>query len=81
MSTPTDSPLPDRFDGPLPLRLWLKPVEPLLPILHDTRDKPIGQFTMQELIAWGLALGYLGTTILIADRLLINLLNVAVKGR
>jgi hypothetical protein len=81
MSTPTEHPLPDRFDGPLPLRLWLRPVEPMLPVLCETQDKPIGQFTMKELLAWAATLGYFTCSLMLAEKLAFNLLHVAVRGR
>lgn len=88
MSTPTDGELSAIVDGPDPFagmpalaRLWLKPVESVYPTLKGTQDKPIGQFTMPELIAWGLTLAYLATSMALAETLALNVLRVAVRGR
>ena len=88
MSTPTSG-LPGPFGHGLPrdhftgalTRLWLKPVEQLLPVLADTQDKPIGQFTMRELVAWGATLGYLVGSMMLAEAMLLNLARVAIRGR
>lgn len=88
MSTPTDGPVdpfgaglprPDRFSGLT--ALWLKPVEPLLPVLAATEDKPIGQFTMKELLAWACTLGYVFASVTLAEAMVLNLARVAVRGR
>jgi hypothetical protein len=84
---PTDGPvgpigagLPrDRFTGLA--ALWLKPVEELLPIMVQTQNKPIGQFTMTELLAWACTLGYMFASITLAETMLLNLARVAVRGR
>lgn len=88
MSTPTDGELsaivdgPDPFDGlPLLAQLWLKPIRGVAPVLKATKDKPIGQFTMEELLAWAATLTYLFTSAALAGQLAGNLLRVAVRGR
>lgn len=88
MSTPTDGELSALVNGPGPfegkpalVRLWLKPVESVYPTLKGTVDKPIGQFTMPELIAWGLTLAYLATSVALAETLAFNLARVALRGR
>ena len=86
MCTPTDGPV-DPFGPGLPhpvgrlTALWLKPVEELLPIMVQTKDKPIGQFTMHELLAWACTLGYMFASITLAEAMLLNLARVAVRGR
>jgi hypothetical protein len=87
MSTPTDG-LPgpacpaDRLAVQHPLvRAWLRPVIPLLPVLLDTEDKPVGQFTMRELITWGTVLAYIAGSVALAEALALNVLRVAVRGR
>lgn len=84
MFTPTSRELDELVygpDAPALLRLWLKPVEPLLPVLAETRDKPVGQFTVPELMAWGLTVGYIASSMALAELLALNLLRVAVRGR
>jgi hypothetical protein len=79
------------IDGPLDpfvpqemprlMQLWLRPVDPLRPILNDTVSKPIGQFTMRELLAWGATLTYLFSSVMLAEAMLLNLARVAIRGR
>jgi hypothetical protein len=37
--------------------LALRPVSPMFPVLAATKDKPLGEFTMTELLTWG-AVGF-----------------------
>ena len=88
MCTPTDGELSQIVNGPGPLedmprlaRLWLRPVEPLLPVLRETRDKPLGQLTVPELLTWAACLGYMVASMALAETLALNLVRVAVRGR
>lgn len=88
MSTPTDGELSQLVNGPDPFgglpklaQLWLKPVRDVAPTLIATKDKPVGQFTVPELLAWGLTIGYLMASVALAETLAFNLLRVAVRGR
>jgi hypothetical protein len=81
MSTPTSGPV-DPFGPGFPYpgggrltALWLKPVEELLPIMVQTKDKPIGQFTMQELMS------YVFASASLAGAMAGNLVRVAIRGR
>lgn len=87
MSSATDGPL-DPFGHGLPdvgggrlYELWMTPIKPILPTLRKTVDKPIGQLTMQEILAWGLAVGYIVATVTVAEAMLMNLARVAIRGR
>jgi len=89
MPSPTDGPLdpfgpaePGILTGSHPLvRAWLRPVAPLLPVMAATQDKPIGQFTMTELITWGTVIAYIASSMMLAESLALNVLRVAVRGR
>lgn len=85
--TADDGPLdpfsPPRYGGVAGkvTELWFRPLEPLLPILKDTAAKPIGQFTMTELLAWGVTFGYLISSMMVAEMMLLNVARVAIRGR
>lgn len=85
MPSPTDrrapAPRPDALDAPLLVRAWLRPVAPLLPVLEATRDKPLGQLTMTELLSWAAVLGYVTLSVTVGEVLALNVLRVAVRGR
>jgi hypothetical protein len=80
----SDGPL-DPWPGTLPtsrlVGLWLKPVETLLPVLQATAEKPIGQFTMREVLAWSCTIGYIMASVTLAEAMAINVLRVAIRGR
>jgi hypothetical protein len=81
---PTDRDL-DRLvngpDMPAALRLWLKPVDDLLPTLEETRDKPLGQLTVPEVLAWVTVIAYFTSSIALAGALAGNVARVAIRGR
>lgn len=89
MSTPTDGPLDPfgpgapSFSGPAGavLEFWLRPVRDVLPTLNATADKPIGQFTVPELMSWALVLGYVFASASLAGAMAGNIVRVAVRGR
>ena len=88
---PTSGPL-DPFGDGLPavmvpnvadaaLRLWLQPLQPLLPVLRETADKPVAEMTMKELIAWGMVAFYAFSSGMLAATIARNIVRVAVAGR
>jgi len=79
MPLPTDA---EPFAGANPLaRLWAKPIKDILPTLEATKDKPVGQFTMGELLSWAAVVGYVIGSMVVAETLALNVLRVAVRGR
>lgn len=83
-NTPTDADLRALVGGPLqdlhPLvRVWLKPVDGLLPVLADTQDKPLAELTVTEAIAWGATIAYIATSTALATQLAAGVLASAVR--
>jgi hypothetical protein len=88
MSSPTDGELAALVNGPDPfghlpraVQLWLAPVKPVMPVLQDSMAKPIGQYTMTELLAWSLTIAYITGSLALVQALTLNLIRVAVIGR
>jgi hypothetical protein len=88
MPSPTDGPL-DPFPAGHDLlvtahplaRAWLAPVRRQLAVMEETKGKPIGQFTMPEVIAWATVILYAVNTGMLAGMMAGNVLRVAVRGR
>lgn len=62
------------------LRIWLRPIRDELVVVSSTFDKPLGQFTMPELMAWGTVFCYAAATGMIAGRLAGNLAVTILRG-
>jgi hypothetical protein len=60
--------------------LWLMPIRKPLAQASATAEKPIGEMTVPDLMAWVYVLGYGGISGYIAGRLIGNLLVVALGG-
>lgn len=65
---------------PGPLRVWLKPVEPMLGKVIATRDKPLAELTMPEVLSWCYVIAYCMGTGMIAARLAANTAAVILHG-
>lgn len=61
--------------------LWVKPIEPLLPEIKGAIGKPLSEVTLHELLACLVAFGYVFSSVMLAEAMLLNLLRVAVRGR
>lgn len=62
------------------IRAWSRPVRSQLESIDASMDKPIGQMTMPELMAWVYVLGYGGLTGYVAGTMAANLLHSALRG-
>lgn len=90
MPSPTDGPL-DPFGPYQPppalaaahpaVRAWLRPVASELAVMTATRDKPLGQLTLPEVLAWAVVLGYAALTGAVLGAMAGNVLRVAALGR
>lgn len=60
--------------------LWLKPVQEPLQIAAATKDKPLGELTMTEFLAWGAVIMYATAAGMLAGHLLANVATVALRG-
>lgn len=67
-------------DLPVLGRLWLKPIEGLIPVLKETEGKRLGDLTMPEVMAWGLTVSYCLATGMLAGNVAANLARVALHG-
>lgn len=65
---------------PAPVQLWARPVRDALGIVGGTASKPLGQLTMQELMAWGFLLLYSAATGAVLGHLAGNLAAAALRG-
>lgn len=65
---------------PAPVRLWARPIREPLAIASGTASQPLGQLTMQELVAWGVLFLYSAVTGMIIGHLAGNLAATALRG-
>lgn len=73
--------MPDIETGSVVVDLWLKPVQSSIKMAMLTAEKPVGQMTPGELLAWFNVLGYGTLSGLLAITVIWNLGRVAVGGR
>lgn len=61
--------------------LWFKPIEPLLPEVKGAIGKPLAEVTLHELLACLVTFGYVFSSVMLAETMLLNLTRVAIRGR
>lgn len=59
---------------------WRRPVEPFLDRMAATRDKPLAELTMPDLISWLMVFGYAAATGAVLGSIGGNLLAAALRG-
>jgi hypothetical protein len=62
------------------LKAWRKPIEPFMARMTATRDKPLAELTMPDLISWVLVFGYAAATGAVLGHIGGNLLASALRG-
>lgn len=65
---------------PAPVRLWAQPIREPLAMVAGTAQQPVGQLTMQQLVAWAALLLYSAATGMIIGHLAGNLTLAALRG-
>jgi len=71
---------PYKTFGERAAKVILRPIEPFIPVLNATKDKPLSEFTMAELLAWA-AVGVYGvmvTTVIV--QVTGNVIGVLFRG-
>lgn len=63
------------------LELWSKPLQPLLPEVSAAIKKPLAEVTLHELLACACVFGYIFSSVMVAEMMLLNIARVAIRGR
>jgi hypothetical protein len=71
---------PYKTFGERAAKFILRPVEPFIPVINRTKDKPLNEFTMAELLAWSAVAIYGIMTVTVIIQVTGNVITVLFRG-